>query len=67
VDIEPWREQAVQVEPHGSKEVAVRVKFSSPGVFLVRAWFARPANQDPEVPEIGGAALSTTVRVTVSP
>lgn len=67
VDTVPWREAALQVEPHGSKEVAVRVKFSSPGVFLVRAWFARPANQDPESPEIGGAALSTTARITVSP
>ena len=66
VDIVPWREPAVQVEPHGSKDVAVRVRFSSPGVYLVRAWFARPANQDPEAPEIGGAALSTNARVTVS-
>jgi len=67
VDIAPWREPAVQVEPHGAKDVSVRVKFSSPGVFLVRAWFARPANQDTENPEIGGAALSTTARITVSP
>ena len=67
VDIVHWREPAVQVEPHGSKDVAVRVRFSSPGVFLVRAWFGRPANQDPEAPEIGGATLSTTARVTVSP
>ena len=66
VDIVPWREPAIQVEPHGAKEVAVRVKFSSPGVLLVRAWFARPANQDAEAPEIGGAALSTTARITVS-
>ena len=67
VDIMPWREPAVQVEPHGAKDVAVRVKFSSAGVFLVRAWFARPANQDSESPEIGGATLSTTARITVSP
>jgi len=67
VDIEPWREPAVLVEPQGAKDVAVRVKFSSPGVFFVRAWFARAANQDTESPEIGGAAISTTARITVSP
>lgn len=66
VDIVPWREPALQVEPHGAKEVAVRVKFTSASVLLVRAWFARPANQDPDALEIGGAALSTTTRITVS-
>lgn len=67
VDSVPWREPAVQVDPHSRKDLAVRVKFSSPGVFFVRAWFARAANQDTESPEIGGAAISTTARITVSP
>jgi hypothetical protein len=67
VDIAPWREPPVMVEAHGAKELAIRVKFSSPGVFLVRAWFARAANQDTESPEIGGAAISTTARINVAP
>ena len=66
IDIAPWQVPAVEVAPRESREVAVRVRFPSAGVFLVRAWFSHPASSDPEREEVGGTAISTTARITVS-